>query len=227
MEEHSFYLFLIKVMATRSIRAGSSLSLQDREKSLAMASVCTDDLRVELQFYKSFKHDDSQLPYVASVLEHVRSIVSLHMPLDKDLTFPLAPSWNTPLVDENWQRSYYRSLTNKKWMVFTFISLLFLAIRTMVPCFAIAIFSFWRCFACVHVPDVVGLARLCLSFLFFRCTFLFVYLVACLNLTFASARCIVSLQLSCPSPVLFALPPSFGGLDCVFASQCWFYPRRV
>ena len=33
-----------------------------------MASVCTDDLRAELQFYKSFKHDDSQLPYVASVL---------------------------------------------------------------------------------------------------------------------------------------------------------------
>ena len=114
MEEHNFYLFLIKVMATRSIRARSSLSLQDREKSLAMASVCTDDLRAELQFYKSFKHDDSQLPYVAAVLEHVRSIVSLHMPLDKDFTFPLAPSWNTPPVDEKWQRSYYRSLTNKR-----------------------------------------------------------------------------------------------------------------
>ena len=114
MEEHSFYLFLIKVMATRSIRARSSLSLEDREKSLAMASVCTDDLRAELQFYKSFKHDDSQMPYVASVLEHVRSVVSLHMPLDKDFTFPLAPSWNTPPVDDKWQRSYYRSLTNKR-----------------------------------------------------------------------------------------------------------------
>ena len=114
MEEHSFYLFLIKVMATRSIRARSSLSLSDRKKSLAMASVCTDDLRAELQFYKSFKHDDSQMPYVASVLEHVRSIVSLHMPLDKDFTFPLAPNWNTPPVDDKWQRSYYRSLTNKR-----------------------------------------------------------------------------------------------------------------
>ena len=86
MEEHCFYLFLIKVMASRSIRSPSSLSLPDREKSLAMASVCTDDLREELQFYKSFRHDDSQLPYVAAVLEHVISIVSLHMPLDKDLS---------------------------------------------------------------------------------------------------------------------------------------------
>ena len=114
MEEHCFYLFLIKVMATRSIRSRSSLSLQDREKSLAMASVCTDDLRAELQFYKSFRHDDSQLPYVAAVLEHVRSIVSLRMPLDKDFTFPLAPNWNTPPVDDKWPRTYYRSLSGKR-----------------------------------------------------------------------------------------------------------------
>ena len=32
MEEHSFYLFLIKVMASRSIRSRGSLALHDREK---------------------------------------------------------------------------------------------------------------------------------------------------------------------------------------------------
>ena len=115
MEEHCFYLFLIKVMASRSIRSRSSLSLPDREKSLAMASVCTDDLREELQFYKSFRHDDSQLPYVAAVLEHVKSIVSLRMPLDKDFTFPLAPNWNSPPADDKWPRTYYRSLG--RWKV--------------------------------------------------------------------------------------------------------------
>ena len=97
-------------MATRSIRSRSSLSLPDREKSLAMVSVCTDDLRDELQFYRSFRHDDSQLPYVTAVLEHVKAIISLRMPLDKDFTFPLAPNWNSPPTDDKWPRTYYRSL---------------------------------------------------------------------------------------------------------------------
>ena len=107
----SFVLpLLIKVMATQSIRSRGSLALQDREKSLAMVSVCTDDLKEELQHYASFRHDDSQLPYVTFVLEHCKAIIALRMPLDKDFTFPLAPSWNVPPVDDKWTRSYYRSL---------------------------------------------------------------------------------------------------------------------
>ena len=62
------------------------------------------------------------------------------------------------------------------------------------------------------MPDAVGLvswlAFACLSCSFFI-QFLLVYLVACLHLAFASARCIVSLQLSCPSPVLLVLPLPF------------------
>ena len=110
MEEHSFYLFLVKIIATRSTRSRSSLALQDREKSLAMVSICTDDLRDELQVYRSFRHDDSQLPYVTAVLEHVKAIISLQMPLDKDFTFPLAPTWNSPPTDDKWPRTYYKSL---------------------------------------------------------------------------------------------------------------------
>ena len=105
IEEHSFYLFLVKVIATRSIRSRSSLALRDREKSLAMVSVCTDDLRNELQFYCSFRHDDSQLPYVTAMLEHVKAIISLRTPLDKDFPFPLAPNWNSPLTDDKWPRT--------------------------------------------------------------------------------------------------------------------------
>ena len=100
MEEHCFCLFLIKVMASRSILTRSSLSLPDREKSLAMCAVCTDDLKEELQHYSSFRHDDSQLPYVCSVLEHCKAVISLRLPLEKDFTFPLAPNWNTPPLDD-------------------------------------------------------------------------------------------------------------------------------
>ena len=109
-----FTSFLIKVMATRSIWSRGSLALHDREKSLAMVTVCTDDLKKELQHYTSFRHDDSQLPYVTSVLEHFKAIIVLRMPLDKDFTFPLAPNWNVPPVDDKWARSYYRSLGKGK-----------------------------------------------------------------------------------------------------------------
>ena len=84
--------------------------MQDREKNLAMASLCTDDMRDELQFYKTFRHDDSQLPYVSSVLEHVKAIISLRIPLDKDFAFPLAPTWSSPPTDDKWPRTYHRSL---------------------------------------------------------------------------------------------------------------------
>ena len=96
MEEHSFDLFLVKSVVTLCIRSRSSLSVQNREKTLAMASVCTNDMR---EHYKTLRHDDSQLPYVTSVLEHVKAIISLQIPLDKDFTFPLAPTWISPPSD--------------------------------------------------------------------------------------------------------------------------------
>ena len=111
MEEHCFYLLLIKSMASRSILMRGSLSLQDRELSLAISAVCSDDLKEEIQHYSSFRHDDNQLPYVCSVLEHCRSVTSLRLPLQKDFTFPLAPNWNTVPLDDNWPRAYYKQLS--------------------------------------------------------------------------------------------------------------------
>ena len=111
MEEHCFYLFLIKSMASRSILMRSSLSLQDRELSLAMSAVCSDDLKEELQHYSSFRHDDEQLPYVCSVLEHCKALIELRLPLKKDSTFPLAPNWNAVPTDDSWQRSFYKRLS--------------------------------------------------------------------------------------------------------------------
>ena len=111
MEEHCFYLFLIKSMASRSILMRSSLSLQDRELSLAMSAVCSDDLKEELQHYSSFRHDDEQLPYVCSVLEHCKALIHLRLPLQKDSTFPLAPNWNAVPTDDSWQRSFYKRLS--------------------------------------------------------------------------------------------------------------------
>ena len=92
MEEHNFYFFLIKSIATTAIRSRSSLLIQDREKTLAMAPVCTDEMRDECQYFKSFRYGDELLPYVSSVLEHVKAVINLRIPLDKEFTFPLALS---------------------------------------------------------------------------------------------------------------------------------------
>ena len=142
MEEHSFYLFLVKVMATRSIRSRSSLFLQDREKSLATVSVCTDDLHDELQFYRSFRHDDSQLPYVTAVLEHVKAIISLRMSLDKDFTFPPCTKLEFS-ADRRQMAQDILQVTGKGTVIafLTFFSPLGFFIRTVVPCFAIATFT--------------------------------------------------------------------------------------
>ena len=98
-------------MASRSILARGSLSLQDRECALAMSAVCSDDLKEELQHYSSFRHDDSMLPYVCSVLEHCKSVISLRLPLQKDFTFPLAPNWNAVPLDDSWPRALYKQLS--------------------------------------------------------------------------------------------------------------------
>ena len=64
MEEHTFYLFTIKCVATTSLEARSNLSVKDREKTLAMNPIAKRDLRDERFTFKSFRYPDSLLPYV-------------------------------------------------------------------------------------------------------------------------------------------------------------------
>ena len=71
------------------------------------------------------------------------------------------------------------------------------------------------------MPDAVGLARLRLSFLFFRYTFLLVYLVACLDCTLASARCLVSLVRASLNLPLHACLLSFTSSTCFTPFLCW------
>ena len=50
---------------------------------------------------KSFRYPDSLLPYITSVLEHCRAIIDLRVPVEVDVIFPLAPTWNEPPIDDS------------------------------------------------------------------------------------------------------------------------------
>ena len=92
MEEHSFYLFTIKCVA--------SVSMTSR------------DMRDEMATLKSLRYPDSLLPHITSSLEHCRGVIEVRVPMDEATTFPLAPTW-TPHqmpIDEDWKRSMYKEL---------------------------------------------------------------------------------------------------------------------
>ena len=112
MEEHSFYLFTIKCVASVSMTSRSSLSVKDREKALAMCLVAERDMRDELFTLKSFRYPDSLLPYITSSLEHCRGVIEIRVPMDEATTFPLAPTWTLDQmpIDDEWKRSMYKEL---------------------------------------------------------------------------------------------------------------------
>ena len=90
MEEHVFYLFTIKCLASVSITSRSSLSAKDREKALAMCLVAERDMRDELSTMKTFKYPDSLLPYVTSTLEHIKGVIELRVPMSDGATFGIS-----------------------------------------------------------------------------------------------------------------------------------------
>ena len=108
MEEHALYLFTIKQVATIALTSRGSLSIKDREKFFAMNYVCEADLREELQTLRTFKYPDSVLPYITSVLEHVKAVIGLRIPVEPGVTFPLALTRNDPPIDDDWKRVLYR-----------------------------------------------------------------------------------------------------------------------
>ena len=112
MEEHVFYLFTIKCVASVSLTSRSSLSAKDREKALAMCLVAERDLRDELSTMKTFMYPDSLLPYVTSTLEHIKGVIELRVPMAEGATFPLAPRWSREEmpIDDDWERTMYREL---------------------------------------------------------------------------------------------------------------------
>ena len=110
MEEHSFYLFTMKCVASVSMTSRSSLSNKDREKALAMCPVAERDMRDELPFLKTFRYPDSLLPYITSSLEHCRGVIEIRVPMDDTTTFLLAPTWTPEQmpIDDDWKRSMYK-----------------------------------------------------------------------------------------------------------------------
>ena len=92
-EEHAFYLFATKVLASLCITTPSRFSGQDRELLFVMAQVCDGDLTDELARVQRFKFADGKSLYVAAVIDHVRSILKLRVPLPEGFTFHKAPTW--------------------------------------------------------------------------------------------------------------------------------------
>ena len=92
-EEHAFYLFATKVLASLCITTPSRFSGQDRELLFVMAQVCDGDLFDELARVQTFSFPDGKSLYVAAVIDHVKSILKLRVPLPEGFTFHKAPTW--------------------------------------------------------------------------------------------------------------------------------------
>ena len=93
LEEHSFYLLAIKSLSTVSIKTPSKFTSGDREFLVVMAQVCDGDLSDELGHVRSFHYPDHMSLYVAAVMDQVRSILRLRVPLPVGFTFHRAPIW--------------------------------------------------------------------------------------------------------------------------------------
>ena len=86
LEEHGFYLMLLKCMATRVMGSPERFAPQIAQKTLTMAHVCGGQLKKELAVGGTFTLKPAELPYFHDVLLHVRSIVDLEYPFQGDWT---------------------------------------------------------------------------------------------------------------------------------------------
>ena len=93
-EEHAFYLYAIKVLATLVMQKPSTLKPRDREMVLVMERVHSSDLADEMGFVRTFRYRNDTSIYVAAVIAHVRSVIDLRVPLPDDYSFHRAPAWN-------------------------------------------------------------------------------------------------------------------------------------
>ena len=93
-EEHAFYLFAIKVLATLVMQKPTILKPCDREMVLVMERVHSSDLAEEMRFIKTFRYHNDISIYVAAMISHVRSVIDLRVPLPDGYTFHRAPAWN-------------------------------------------------------------------------------------------------------------------------------------
>ena len=91
-EEHAFYLFAVKVLASLVMDKPSTLKPSDREMVLIMERVHSSDLADELGFVRTFRYRNDTSIYVAAVIAHVRSIIDLRVPLPDGYSFHRAPT---------------------------------------------------------------------------------------------------------------------------------------
>ena len=92
-EEHAFYLFSVKALASLVMMTPSVMKPADREVVLVMERIHSADLADELSHLKSFRYHNDTSVYVASVIAHVRSIIDLRVPLPEGFTIHRAPAW--------------------------------------------------------------------------------------------------------------------------------------
>ena len=109
MEKHSFYFFLYSVLGTKCLSHASCLPAPDREVILARLQIYGSDLRDELQYFKSFSNlNDVDFVVSEGVLSHVRSILSLRVPLAPNFTFARAPDWTSYPRNTEELKAHYR-----------------------------------------------------------------------------------------------------------------------
>ena len=77
LEEHGFYLKLLKCIASRIMISPDRFTGKIVQKVFTMAHVCKGQLKKELAVGGTFTLKPTEFPYFHAVLQHVRSISDL------------------------------------------------------------------------------------------------------------------------------------------------------
>ena len=93
VEEHGFYLMLLRCIASRVTSSPERFTVKIHEKALTMAHFCGGQLKKELAVGGTFTLKPTELPYFHAVLQHVRSIVDLECPFKGDWTVIKPSDW--------------------------------------------------------------------------------------------------------------------------------------
>ena len=93
MEEHSFYIYLLASLVTKIMARREVLTSDDREVIFARFTTYSSDLRDESQHFSTFILSGDLPACAGAIMDHVRSILELRVPLPAKYSYIRSPDW--------------------------------------------------------------------------------------------------------------------------------------
>ena len=93
MEEHSFYIYLLASLVTKIMARREVLTSDDREVIFARFTTYSSDLRDESLHFSTFILSGDLPTCAGAIMDHVRSILDLRVPLPAKYSYIRSPDW--------------------------------------------------------------------------------------------------------------------------------------